>query len=113
MDRDRIQTLASRLYPKFSHTDTRERIAEHILADPQAHVDTLVEAGVLKEGPFNPDLRPMYHVVQPEPPHEHSFNAVKEVIRVSGNRTVLVLLCACGSTVRIPNELPVKDPYSA
>lgn len=42
--------------------------AEKILADPQAHIDALVEAGVLKWYSDPPFGVPLLTVVQPEPP---------------------------------------------
>jgi hypothetical protein len=47
-------------------------MAEHLLANPQAHVDALVEAGVLKkQWNMGYEENKWYIVVKPEPPHTH------------------------------------------
>jgi hypothetical protein len=53
--------------------------ARGILADPQAHIDALVDAGVLEKATSANALgledqgRPCYVVVKPKPPHVHDW----------------------------------------
>jgi hypothetical protein len=104
----------SRLWGKHPSMGEAWLQADSILADPQAHFDALVEAGAAVKcvGCRWPDgtlVPTVYRVVQPEPPHEHTWR----VRETSGPRAVVVVLaCECGYTTRVPNELPIRDPFA-
>lgn len=86
-----------------------DHVAETIAADPQAHIDALVEAGVLEKQPdafIDPLIKgPAYVVVQP---HKHEWQ-----VRVwTGSRrpTTLDVECDCGESRLVPNRLPIEVP---
>jgi hypothetical protein len=64
-----------------------ERYVEGILRNPQAHIEALVEAGVLAEAKsanalgFEDQGRTCYVVLQPEPPHEHDWRWFGDHVR--------------------------------
>lgn len=75
--------------------------AKAILADPQPHIDALVEAGVLErtengwwsEGPPPIGDQPAYRVL---PPHVHDWRVAKIVDGEWGKRATADLRCAAG-----------------
>lgn len=79
------------------------------VSDPQAHINALVEAGVLERDPESLDygmgnMRRRYTVVQP---HKHEWHvAVDQPVR---NDSVIVD-CDCGDWRRVPNRLPIQVP---
>jgi len=87
-----------------------------ILADPLAHVDALVKAGVLEErglpyrfnGQYDQmGAYPWFSVVQPEPPHEHEWR----VVGITGAE--LRFECqagGCRENRYVPNKLPIVVP---
>lgn len=113
MDTETFERLARRLIWDTPLTlGQGMAVASVLMRDPQAHVDALVEAGVLKFGPVNPDLRPMYHVVQPEPPHDHSWRVAMTVDNVNAHvSTAVRLIChACHTTRDVANRIPIEAP---
>ena len=87
-----------------------EHIASAIIANPQAHVDALVEAGVLElcgKGTPVPGLtvaESVYRVVQP---HKHEWR----VLCVNANPAWINVRCDCGEIRRsVPNRLPIEVP---
>ena len=114
---------------------TEERIASGVIANPQAHIDALVEAGVLKQittdhyGNFNGPGRPCYAIVQPKPPHVHDWRISGETLvqeRTYAKRqgwvittevdigpahwAMLPLKCTCGEVKWVVNKLPIEVP---
>ena len=107
-----------------------QRIASGIIANPQAHIDALVEAGVLKQittdhyGNFNGPGRPCYAIVQPKPPHVHDWRISGEtlvqertyakqqgwVITTQVDWAMIPLKCACGESRWMVNKLPIEVP---
>lgn len=94
-------------------------VSEGILANPQAHIDALVEAGVLARG-FEPktymggtpppdgivpfDTVISYRVVQP---HVHEWRLTHELPLMSG---FFAVVCDCGAWHKVPNRLPIEVP---
>lgn len=93
------------------------KVPKGILADPQAHIDALVEAGVLERASVvtyvnNPNgigqtIRPGYLVVAP---HVHEWRVSDtEPVRSDDVR----LFCAdhhCSEARYVPNRLPIEVP---
>lgn len=84
-----------------------EYFARAILYDPQAHIDALVEAGVLRERTATTDGSfTSYVVVQP---HEHDWR-IRGLSGVMGNWKVTVACFGCDSQeVRSTVDLPRFD----
>jgi hypothetical protein len=68
--------------------------AQGIVEDPQAHIDALVEAGVLRRSGIGTDY---YFVVPPEPPHDHNWRWTP---------TGIVVCLGCDKSF-----LPSRDQY--
>lgn len=97
---EQVRVLVEHLVHFSGYPGVSDWTAKGIIGDPQAHIDALVAAGVLKVG----FTRDSYHVVQLEPPHVHDW-------RVRGYFTTGVdLRCECGETRRVPNRLPIEVP---
>lgn len=86
-------------------------VAQAILANPQDHIDALVEAGALQQrtltnGYWFKDVATVYAVVQP---HKHEW-------RVDGSYSsslmpTLFLRCTgCGDFCEVENRLPIEVP---
>lgn len=83
---------------------TRQQ-ADAIRKDPQAHIDALVEAGVLRPTPGS--TRGSYQVVQPEPPHEHRWGVLDD----GGRGRLLPITCVrCGAKRHVTRTLPIEVP---
>lgn len=87
-----------------------ESLADSILADPQSHVDALVEAGVLgvigsvtNTDDWGRDCG--YHVISPKPPHVHDWRWSQIFFQPNDNShsmfSVAVVRCECGQHRRI------------
>jgi hypothetical protein len=72
-------------------------VAEAIIADPQAHVDALVAAGVLERfiTVFD-EVDRWYKVVNQKPPHVHVWRGL--------------VRCECGKRCDVPPTLPIEGP---
>lgn len=70
-------------------------LAASIVANPQAHIDALVEAGVLE-----PTALGNYAIVQP---HVHEW-------RVVSLYNPCDIYCECGARAQAPNRLPIEVP---
>ena len=90
--------------------------AEVIERDPQAHIDALVDAGVLRRHSVEGEQigyhgspseawteRPVYEVVQP---HVHEWR----VDLAAPERQKVHAVCACGALRALPNLLPIEVP---
>lgn len=84
------------------HTTDSFDMARGILADPQAHIDALVEAGVVTRiaATGTLGLRILYEVVSP---HTHEW-------RVVSLYNPCDLSCECGARAQAPNRLPIEVP---
>lgn len=92
-------------------------VACGILEDPQAHIDALLEAGVLEfaktenrlasHGPNMTVL--LYAVVQPEPPHEHSWQVVECIPDHVGQR-IKIACFGCRAERLVSKDLPIEIP---
>jgi len=78
-------------------------IADGILSDPQAHIDALVEAGVLRRGTSR-----AYYVVAPERLHVHEWK-VSAWTPVLDN-DVSLMCVGCGGVRWVANRLPIEVP---
>lgn len=76
-NRDELARHLAQLSVDREHTalSWQYRMADHIRADPQAHVDALAEAGVLKPQDMVSGMT-LYRVIDPEPPHVHDYRVV-------------------------------------
>jgi len=84
------------------------QVAEAIIADPQAHVDALVAAGVLNRY-LRTAVAPYYVVVQPKP-HVHDW---KVLSKGRGFHMTVDLICNtgdCDERRTVPNRLPIEPP---
>lgn len=84
--------------------------AKHILADPQGHIDALVEAGVLERlGTWGaePSGRHItaYGVVQP---HVHDWRVIGPTQADSVSQVLVG--CGCGNKHWVLNRLPIEVP---
>lgn len=84
----------------------REAFFAAIKADPQAHIDALVEAGVLEKACRTYQGVPefVYLLVQP---HKHEWRVKDQVIK---NGTVLVYCATCPPNALTHNRLPIEVP---
>ena len=78
--------------------------ARGIIANPQAHIDALVEAGVLKHHQWERGGLPYYTVVQP---HKHEWRADAQRVM---NGTVEIYCASCPPNVFTHNRLPIEVP---
>jgi hypothetical protein len=84
-------------------------VAKLILDDPQAHIDALVEAGVLAPAfvsmpTSNGQISGQgYRVVQPK--HEHDWR-----VHSTGPGTVTLHCRGCIESRSVPNQLPIVVP---
>ena len=109
MSDERANELGQHLRDHLRETMPRqfaEDTVRAILADPQAHVDALVAAGVLEKEPFMVNNHQAYRVVQPEPPHVHKWTVAKIEEYHTGN--LLIIICECGDWKRVQNEVPIE-----
>ena len=85
-----------------------EQAAARILADPQGHVDALVEAGVLRLE----NHTTLYTVIQPKPAHQHEWRVAMDVDNVNAHvSTTVRLIChECHATHDVTNRLPIESP---
>jgi hypothetical protein len=79
------------------------QIAEAIIADPQAHIDALVAAGVLQRSTARWDYE-VYEVVSPKPPHVHEWKFVELHNSVDG--ILAMWRCTCSETQNTIIEPP-------
>ena len=81
--------------------------AASILADPQAHFDALVEAGVAERDHLCGEV---YRIVGPEPPpHEHHWRVIGPT-QADRSDTVLIGCRGCSLRHWVENELPLQIP---
>jgi hypothetical protein len=86
------------------------RLADSIRKDPQAHIDALVEAGVLQHFPMPSTLKFLYYsVVEPKPPHVHDW-AVSLITFAPGVQVLDLVCSGCPETRHVPNKLPIEVP---
>lgn len=84
--------------PLFGFAD---EIAKGIIAEPQAHIDALVEAGVLRH-----DHGLDHHLYAVVKPHVHDWCVSQSV-----TPALVVLHCyGCDTGVGVPNRLPIEIP---
>jgi hypothetical protein len=92
---------------------TSGELAQAILANPQAHIDALVEAGVLIHVKELPDptaeWESWYQVAQP---HVHRWKVTGGPYQGHGpnDQMPLELWCPCGRLTYVGNALPVEIP---
>jgi hypothetical protein len=103
--------LVKLVEPNRDKASPESIIANLIIADPQVHVDVLVQAGLLERVGSESDLkvggRPVYQVVVPEPPHVHEWG----VAHVDDERVTVTVNCPCGEWRQdIVNKLPIEVP---
>lgn len=97
-----------------------ETQASTILANPQAHIDALVEAGVLERdeawvpvpGRTINEFQVRYRVVRSKPPHVHDWRVnVRPMIEPSTGMVSLVCTDTdCTVRWEVPNRLPIEVP---
>jgi hypothetical protein len=94
------------LYARPSRSGLRsvDNLADAILADPQAHIDALVEAGVLRASNTDRPEAAYYEVVAP---HVHEWRVSFDAPPVPD---MIDIRCGCGRIRSIPNRLPIKAP---
>lgn len=104
-------SLQSDIRARFT-SSWAETYGTGILANPQAHIDALVEAGVLAPV-ANDRVMPGLVAYAVVPPHEHEWWLhglhLVEPPRPLTEGTVTVQ-CACGARRTIPNRLPIEVP---
>ena len=114
MSDDRIEKLASHFYKLYDRTPahgvmTWSDQAETVLADPQAHIDALCEAGVLSMGTNRGG--DYYRVLQP---HVHEWRV--EVVGAKepdapGGDTIYLGCATCRAvSSKAANRLPIEVP---
>ena len=81
----RLETYLRSLVTHYGNLP--EQMAARILADPQGHVDALVEAGVLRLE----NHTTLYTVIQPKPPHEHRWE-----VETASESSVMLVCVALG-----------------
>lgn len=78
-----------------------DRMAANIRANPQAHVDVLIEAGLLRRNNGAPQW---LMVAQPVPPHNHKWRVIWATV------DTVRIQCACNSWREIGSTLPLEIP---
>jgi hypothetical protein len=93
--------------PSYSHYGPPGRIAAGIIANAKAHLDALVEAGVVEHVRDWPESGTSYYLPKPKP-HVHE-PYVSEALT---EHSVLIrcLNPDCTETHRLPNRLPIEWP---
>ena len=100
--------LAVKSFGQVTALQAGSRVADLIRKDPQAHIDALVEAGVLRA---TNRLRNRYMVLSPDPPHDHEWWGVTCCTNRRGTAETVYVECACGeSRAAVPNRLPIEVP---
>jgi hypothetical protein len=88
----------------------RASMADAIRADPQAHIDALVAAGVLALHPASSSYNPWYVIVQPERPHVHGWRVLACTTTTGETAGTVYLNCPCGASHTTANRLPIEVP---
>lgn len=110
-------SLTDHFYAMYNSGYQATAIANAIRRNPQAHIDALAEAGVLRSHPEfwiengeigTTDAPVMYRVVQP---HVHEWQVI-EIHSLEGvvQPGVIIACRDCGSRMLISNRLPIEIP---
>ena len=92
--------------PGQTFTDPCFKVAHGITDDPQAHIDALVEAGVLVDN--DPGMHGVFkHWYTVAAPHAHEWR----VCWVGNTDTAVQVQCKnCGERTLVTNRLPIEVP---